>query len=359
MQKLKNSITSKSDDVPDLFNNYANGQDSRIKADYIRKYLEDSGFDKKLNSTSSSSDLLSNFKNMSDKEIISFQNAIKDRSLDGRLSDKAVIIINELLSKYSKDSGYNISAYLTQQLESAKDNYDQFAHDVEEKNQEISENAKAVLERSAIWSNPDTTDEMKTAMTNALNMINWSDEQFKGFDGEQAAHYIQTTFASSFEKLNKDDKITVDKFFDTDPSKISLDEYLALYDRIKAIFEKQGIHIPINIGNAKNVWDDFNKSLEGMSDRDKTTVENYLNEHGIDSASDIEVWNKRTEGIKNATDAIEAYEKKDPELQYNNVLTELEASKKNLKNEIKSFPIGDLKIIQNLYKMVSKQNLAM
>lgn len=325
LQKFKEKINLHKDDLTDrtsedLFGNYPNSSDARLKSDYVRKYLEESGFDKRKLNDISGSLLLSGI--LSDEEGKELYDAINemDKDLDGKLSDSAILTIDEILSKHSKESGYNISDYITkqinQQIETATDNYNQFAEDVETKNQEISQNAQTVLEQSAIWSNPDTTDQVKTTMTNALGKIDWSDKQFEGFDGEQAANYIQTTFASSFEKLSDNDKITVDKFFSADPDKINLTEYISLYKKIKEIFEKHGIKIPINIEDSKKVEDDFNKSLEQMSDKDKETVKRYLKDNSIDSASKLDVWNKRTEGITNATDAIEAYEKKAQEVSH-------------------------------------------
>lgn len=316
LQKFKKKIDLHKDDLTDqtsadLFGNYANGTDARLKSDYVRKYLEDSGLDKKLNDNSF---LLGLSKYLPANELISFNKALKDRSIDGRLSDSAILTIDEIFSKYPEKSGYDISDYITQQIKTATDNYEQFAKDVETKNKEISQNAQAVLEQSVIWSNPDTTDQMKTTMTNAIGKIDWSDKQFEGFDGERAANYIQTTFASSFEKLSADDKITVDKFFSADPNQVDLTEYISLYEKTKSIFKKKGIKIPINIEDSKKVEDDFNKSLEQMSDKDKETVKKYLADNSIDSASKIDIWNKRTEGITNAKDAIEAYEKKAQEV---------------------------------------------
>lgn len=320
LQKFKEKINLQKDALTDwtsadLFGNYANGTDARLKSDYVRKYLESLGLDEKLQDKHFQFELEKYF---SDDEIISFNSALKDRSIDGRFSDSAILTIDDILSKHSKESGYNISDYITkqinQQIKTATDNYEQFSKDVETKNKEIAQNAQAVLEQSVIWSDPDATDQMRTTMTNALSKIDWSDEQFEGFDGEQAANYIQTTFASSFEKLSDNDKITVDKFFESDPSKVNITEYINLYEEIKAIFEKQGIHIPINIDNAQNVWDKFNKSLDGMSDKDKETVKKYLSDQGIDSASELDIWNRRTEGITNATEAIQVYEKKAKEV---------------------------------------------
>ena len=341
LQKLKGIIASDSSDLPDLFNNYSKGTDSHLKADYIRKYLNDSGFDKKLNEKSLFSGSLGN---LSQEEMISFHKAVNDYNIDGQLSDHAILILNEILSKHSQESGYSISDYITQQIKVATDDYNQFADDVETKNKEIAQNAQAVLEQSVIWSDPDATDQMRTTMTNALSKIDWSDEQFEGFDGEQAANYIQTTFASSFEKLSDNDKITVDKFFNVDPNKTDITQYINLYENIKAIFEKQGINIPISIKDVKNVENDFNKSLEQMSDKDKETVKKYLADNSIDSVSELDVWNRRTEGITDATEAIQAYEKKaqevsenhstDKPLSFSKVWSKLKESDQNaLKNE--------------------------
>lgn len=316
LEKLKETITLPDDDMTDLFGNYSSESDSRFKADYVRKYLKDSELDKRLYDDSF---LFGLSKNLSTDEYIRFDNAINERDydLDGELSDSAILTINEILSKHPKESGYNFSDYITQQIKATTDDYNQFADDVETKNKEISQNAQAVLEQSAIWDNPDTTNQMKTTMTNALVQIDWSDKQFEGFDGEQAAHYIQTTFASSFEKLSAGDKISVDKFFELNPNQTDITEYIQMYEKIKEIFEKQGIQIPIKIDNIRDVQDDFNKSLDKMSDKDKETVNKYLKDNSIDSASELEVWNKRTEGITNATDAISAYEKKAQEVSQN------------------------------------------
>lgn len=319
LQKTKNTISTSSpkDDTTDLFGNYSPGTDSRFKADYIRKYLEDSELDRrKLNDISTS---LVFSKILPTDEYMRLYDAINERDydLDGKLSDSAIMTINEILSKYSDESGYNISDYITQQIKSASDDYNQFADDVKTKNKEISQNAQAVLEQSVIWSNPDTTDKMKDTMTNALAQIDWSDKQFEGFDGEQAAHYIQTTFASSFEKLSADDKISVDKFFELDPNRTDITEYIDLYEKIKEIFKKQGIQIPIKTDEIENVQNNFEESLNKMSDKDKEVVKKYLEDNSIDSASELEVWNKRTEGITNATDAISAYEKKAQEASQN------------------------------------------
>lgn len=316
LEKLKETITLPDDDMTDLFGNYSSESDSRFKSDHVRKYLKDSGLDKKLYDISS---LFGSLKNLSTDEYIKFHNAINERDydLDGELSDSAILTINEILSKHSKESGYNFSDYITQQIKVATNDYNQFADDVETKNKEISQNAQAVLEQSVIWSNPDTTDKMKTTMTSALGQIDWSDSQFEGFDGEQAAHYIQTVFASSFEKLTGSDKITVEKFFELDPNKTNITEYIGLSEKTKEIFEKQGIRIPIKTDNIQNVWNDFNRSLDGMPKKDKEIVKNYLKDNGIDSVSELNVWNKRTEGITNATEAISAYEKKAREISQN------------------------------------------
>ena len=350
LQKFKEKINLQKDALTDwtsadLFGNYANGTDARLKSDYVRKYLESLGLDEKLQDKHFQFELEKYF---SDDEIISFNSALKDRSIDGRFSDSAILTIDDILSKHSKESGYNISDYITkqinQQIKTATDNYEQFSKDVETKNKEIAQNAQAVLEQSVIWSDPDATDQMRTTMTNALSKIDWSDEQFEGFDGEQAANYIQTTFASSFEKLSDNDKITVDKFFNVDPNKTDITQYINLYENIKAIFEKQGINIPISIKDVKNVENDFNKSLEQMSDKDKETVKKYLADNSIDSVSELDVWNRRTEGITDATEAIQAYEKKaqevsenhstDKPLSFSKVWSELKESDQNaLKKE--------------------------
>ena len=350
LQKFKEKINLQKDALTDwtsadLFGNYANGTDARLKSDYVRKYLESLGLDEKLQDKHFQFELEKYF---SDDEIISFNSALKDRSIDGRFSDSAILTIDDILSKHSKESGYNISDYITkqinQQIKTATDNYEQFSKDVETKNKEIAQNAQAVLEQSVIWSDPDATDQMRTTMTNALSKIDWSDGQFEGFDGEQAANYIQTTFASSFEKLSDNDKITVDKFFNVDPNKTDITQYINLYENIKAIFEKQGINIPISIKDVKNVENDFNKSLEQMSDKDKETVKKYLADNSIDSVSELDVWNRRTEGITDATEAIQAYEKKaqevsenhstDKPLSFSKVWSKLKESDQNaLKNE--------------------------
>ena len=140
LEKLKETITLPDDDMTDLFGNYSSESDSRFKADHVRKYLKDSGLDKKLYDDSF---LFGSLKNLSTDERIKFDNAINERDydLDGKLSDSAILTINEILSKYSKESGYNFSDYITQQIKAATDDYNQFADDVETKNKEISQNA--------------------------------------------------------------------------------------------------------------------------------------------------------------------------------------------------------------------------
>ncbi len=175
-------------------------------------------------------------------------------------------------------------------------------------NKQISANGQAVLERSAMY--VDEKDQsVKNAMMQAFNVIDWSQLDIE--TGKDAARYIQEQFSKEIGKLSASEKEDFVKLF-APPEDIDLSEYLSLYERIKNIFEKHGVKIPIGfeLQDAKEIQNQFKQQLSKLSAKDRLNVLDYFESNSINSKDEIDAWNKRTEGAKSYAEAVEMYEKK-------------------------------------------------
>lgn len=296
----------------DLFGNYFLGTKERNKTDIIRKYWEASGFDKKLNYNEIVGGSIGN---LSKDQMGELFRLLEDRNIDGQLTDQAVMGINQFLLQNSDQTHYTIESlkdYVTQSVSDTNIQYEQLISDIDSKNKEIAKNAQFVLQESSLWQKE--SDSNQQLMSDALNYIDWSDPVFNGFDGDKAANYIQTTFVSSLSKLDDSEKISLSNFFRTDIDNEDLSSYLNSYNTIKEIFETHEIQIPISITGIQHIQDRFNEEYNKLSNTDKNILDDYFIKNNINSVSEIDLWNQRTQGYDTALEKISAYEKKKEEI---------------------------------------------
>lgn len=202
---------------------------------------------------------------------------------------------------------------IAENLLSYQDDEEQAFIDLQKKNAEISQSAQSVLKRSNLYLDENTSDEMRTAMSNALNMIDWSQLDNVN-NGKEAAAYIREQFSQNLSKLNKEDKSVVESFFNANPEDMDLSEYVDLYNNVKNIFEKQDITIPIeySIQDYIDVRDKLDENIRGWSRTDpdaQKKIDEHFQKNGINTFSEIEEFNKRSEGSSTVDEAIHKSQK--------------------------------------------------
>lgn len=167
--------------------------------------------------------------------------------------------------------------------------------------------------------------EMGTAIQSAIGTINWVD---LGIDNwADAKKWIQDNLLNVLKDVENNDirEAFISLFTDID---LPIDSAINYLEAIQKYYEENGLTLPISfeekqkeIQNVKSQFDARNESFTG----DTKSLDNFFQENGINTEAEYNKWLKVTNGITDATEAMNAWEKENMKSEASSHLTFSEA----------------------------------
>ena len=150
------------------------------------------------------------------------------------------------------------------------------------------------------------SDWIEQAAKNGVNTANW----------DEVANWLKTNYLNKIDNLSEEDKIQLSSLFS---GKLSPEEALSIANELQQSFKNAGIYISLDFITDVNDEDSIANLIERVKAKNNELIENdkvgvtqenldsFFTEQGIDSEAEYEGWLKITEGIKDATDAMNAW----------------------------------------------------